>query len=132
MHKKTGNFVTTEGIPMPVTYYTAATVTGSAVDMAKYHNYAAIVHIRGATQWQDAITAHVYEGTNSTQFSTVAIATATYASATTHSVNEIDVRDEEMTPGYRYLRTTLTMAGGTGNMAGAINCRFNPRYGPGS
>ena len=129
MHLFDENIKVDDGVPVAATYRTANAVNGEAADMAKYHNFAGIITVTGATQWQNAITAVIAEGTNSTQFSTSYLATKTIASATTNQIEVIEVSDQAMTNGYRYLRMTLTPATGTGHLFAAVNCRFNPRYG---
>ena len=129
MHLLDENIKVDDAVPVPATYRTAQAVNGVAVDMAKYHNFAGIVTVSGATQWLGAITAVIAEGTNSTQFSTSYLATKTIASATTNQIEVVEISDQAMTDGYRYLRLTLTPAAGTGNMFAAVNARFNPRYG---
>lgn len=129
MHLLDENISVADGIPVPATYRTAAAVNGAAADMAKYHNFAGILTVTGATQWLGAITLKIAEGTNSTQFSTSHLATKTVASATTNQIEIIEVSADQMSDGYRYLRLEATPAAGTGNMFAAVNCRFNPRYG---
>ena len=128
MHKGSENIKLTEGITVAATYRTAAAVNGAAVDMAKYNNYVGVVHVAGATQWEGALTCVIAEGTTSTQFSTSYLATLTIASATTDTAQSVEVRAEEMTDGYRYLRLEVTPAAGTGNLFDAVNAQFNPRY----
>jgi len=129
MHVFDENIKVDDGIPVPTTYRTAQAVNGQAVDMAKYHNFAGVITVSGATQWLGAVTAVIAEGTTSTQFSTTFLATKTIASATTNQIEVVEVSADEMSDGYRYLRMELTPAAGTGNMFAAINARFNPRYG---
>lgn len=129
MHLYDENIAVDVGVPVAATYRTAAAVNGEAVDMAKYRNFAGIINVAGATQWQGAITAVIAEGTNSTQFSTAYLATKTIATATTNQIEVIEVNADKMSDGYRYLRMTLTPAAGTGNLFAAVNARFNPRYG---
>lgn len=129
MHLFDENVKVDDGVAVPATYRTAAAVNGAAADMAKYHNFAGVIAVTGATQWLGAITAVIAEGTNSTQFSTTYLATKTIASATTNQIEVVEVSDQAMTNGYRYLRMELTPAAGTGNMFAAVNARFNPRYG---
>lgn len=129
MHKIDQNASFTDSIAHATTYRTATVVNGAAVDMAKFHNFAGIITVAGATQWQGAITTVVAEGTTSTQFSTSYLATVTIASSTdTNQVGVVEISDTEMSDGYRYLRLEATPAAGTGNMFAAVNCRFNPRY----
>lgn len=128
MHKIETDIKFEDGIPVAATYRTAAAVNGAAVDMAKYHNYAAVVTVAGATQWQGALTVVVAEGTTSTQFSTAYLATVTIATATTNQADVVEINDAQMTDGYRYLRAEATPAAGTGNLFAVVNARFNPRY----
>ena len=128
MHKLAENIKLSDGIAVAATYRTAGAVNSAAVDMAKYNNYAAVVHVAGATQWQGALTVVIAEGTTSTQFSTSYLATKTIASGSSDQVESVEVRAEEMSDGYRYLRHTITPATGTGNMYDSVNVRFNPRY----
>lgn len=128
MHKFSDNIKLTEAIPVAATYRTAGAVNGAAVDMAKYNNFAALIHVAGATQWQGALTCVVAEGTTSTQFSTAYLATLTIASGTTDTAQSVEVRAEQMSDGYRYLRPTITPAAGTGNLFDAVNVQLNPRY----
>ena len=123
------NIKVDDSIAVPATYRTANAVNGAAVDMAKYHDFAGIITVTGATQWLGAITAVIAEGPPSTQFSTTFLATKTIASATTNQIEVVEVSADEMSDGYRYLRMELTPAAGTGNMFAAVNSRFNPRYG---
>lgn len=128
MHLFDENISVADGIAVAATYRTAAAVNGAAADMAKYHNFAGIITVTGATQWQGAITAVLAEGTNSTQFSTTFLATKTVATATTNQIEVIEISADKMSDGYRYLRMELTPAAGTGNLFAAVNGRFNPRY----
>lgn len=128
MHKFSENAKLSESIPVPATYRTAQAVNGAAVDMAKFNNFAGLVHRAGATQWLGGLTCEVQEGTTSTQFSTSALATLTIASGTTDTAQMVEVRSEQMSDGYRYLRLVVTPATGTGNMFSAMNAQFNPRY----
>lgn len=129
MHLFDENLKVDDGVAVAATYRTANAVNGAAVDMAKYHNFAGVITVTGATQWQNAITAVIAEGTTATQFSTAYLATKTVASATTNQIEVVEVSADKMTDGYRYLRLTLTPATGTGHLFAAVNCRFNPRYG---
>jgi len=130
MHLFDENIKIDDAIPVTSTYRTAAAVEGEAVDMAKYHNYAAVITVAGATQWQGDLVCKIAEGTTSTQFSTAYLATKTISTATTNQVEVIEVSDQQMSDGYRYLRVEVDPSTGTGNMFAAVNCRFNPRYAP--
>lgn len=128
MHKIEQNVKFSDGIPVAATYRTAAAVTGVGVDMAKYNNYAAIITVAGATQWQGALTVVIAESTDNATFSTTYLATVTVATATTVQVDAVEISDEKMSDGYRYLRAEATPAAGTGNLFAIVNARFNPRY----
>jgi len=112
-----------------MTFKTAGSSNGASVDMAKFHNYAAVISVNFATQWQGALTCNIAESTDNSTFSTTYLATKTIASnTTTDQLEVIEVSDTAMTPGCRYLRLTVAPAAGTGNLYSAVNCRFNPRY----
>jgi len=129
MHKASENATITNAIPVAATYRTAGSATGVGVDMAKYNNYAAIINVAFETAWQGALTCSIAESTDNTTFSTAYLATVTIASSTdTNQAESLEVRAEEMTDGYRYLRVEVAPAAGTGNLYSAVNVRFNPRY----
>ena len=128
MHKFEHNVHESAAIPSAATYRTAAAVNGAGVDMAKYNNFCAVVECAGATQWLGALTCVIAESTDNTTYSTAFLATTTIASATTDSVDTVEVRAEELSDGYRYARVEVTPAAGTGNMFSAVNLQFNPRY----
>lgn len=128
MHKVSENIKFSVGIVVAATYRTAAEVDGVGVDMAKYNNFAAVVNVAGATQWQGALTCVIAESTDNSTFSDTFLATLTIASATTNTAQSVEVRAEEMSDGYRYLRCEVTPAAGTGNMFDSVNAQFNPRY----
>lgn len=134
MHKFSENVKVSVGIPSPIAtstvavFYTAALKAGVGVDMAKYNNYAAVVEVVGATQWQGALTIQVAESTDNSTFSTAYLATATIATATTNTATSVELRTEQMSDGYRYLNVNVTPAAGTGNVFSAVNLQRNPRY----
>jgi hypothetical protein len=128
MHTASENAKISYAIPVAATYRTAGSATGVGVDMAKYNNYAAIINVAGATQWQGALTCSIAESTDNTTFSTAYLATLTIATATTHTAQSLEVRAEQMTDDYRYLRVEVAPASGTGNLYSAVNVQFNPRY----
>jgi len=129
MHLFNENIKIDCSLPVMETYRTAGTANGAGVDMAKYHNFAAVISAASATQWQGNLACYIAESTDNTTYSTVYLATKTVSSnTTTDQVAVIEVSDSKMTPGYRYLRLTVIPVGGTGNMYAAINTRFNPRY----
>ncbi len=63
MHKSSENAKLSDGINVAATYRTAGAANSAAVDMAKYNNYVAVVHVAGATQWQGALTCVIAEVT---------------------------------------------------------------------
>ncbi len=128
MHTSTENAKISYAITVAATYRTAAEATGVGVDMAKYNNYAAIVNVAGATQWQGALTCVIAESTDNSTYSDTYLATMTLATATTHTAKGVEVKAEKMSDGYRYLRVEVTPAAGTGNLFDAVNVQFNPRY----
>lgn len=129
MHTFEENVKLTVGLE-PTATRTDEAANGGYVDMAKFNNCAAVIQQAGATTAQGAVTYTLQEGTNSTQFSTVGLATVTIASATTDQVDVIEVRAEEMTDDYVYLRVTATPAAGTANAIGVTMQQFNPRFAP--
>jgi hypothetical protein len=128
MHKSSENGKLSYAIPVAATYRTAGSATGVGVDMAKYNNYVAIINVAGATQWQGALTCSIAESTDNSTFSTAYLATLTIATATTNTAQSLELRAEQMSDGYRYLRVEVAPASGTGNLYSAINLQFNPRY----
>ena len=128
MHKFEENVSIDVGIP-PCDVYTAAEKAGTGVDMAKYNNYAAIIAMASATEHQGALTCVIAESTDDSTYSDTYLATVTIASSTTaDGVDTVEVRAEEMSDGYRYLRAEVTPAAGTENAFSVANARFNPRF----
>lgn len=108
---------------------TATNVTGVGVDMSKYNNFAALVGAAPATQFIGAFTAYIAQSTDNTTFSTSYLATVTVASSTTLGYGDsLEVRAEQMSDTYRYLRVEILPAAGTTNYIAAANLRFNSRY----
>jgi len=130
MHKFEDSVLETVGIVQGAVSSTAGEVAGAAVDMAKFNNFVGIVMNKAQTQYGGIITVGVAEGTTSTQFAATNLATVTIASDTaTDQIDTIEVRAEEMTEGYRYLRLEVTpTTPGTAMVFEAINLRFNPRF----
>ena len=127
MHKFEQNVSIDVGIP-PSATYTDQEEAGVGVDMAKYNNYAAVIAIAGATQYQGALTCVIAESTDNSTYSDTFLATVTIASATTDAVDTLEIRAEEMTDAYRYLRMEVTPAAGSANAFSVANARFNPRF----
>ena len=130
LHTATENVKLSVGIAVAATYRTSAEVAGVGVDMAKFNNYAGIVNIAGATQWQGNLVIVVAESTDNSTWSDTFLATSTVASATTNQCESLEVRAEQMTDGYRYLRTEVTPATGTGHLFASVNAQWNARFEP--
>lgn len=135
MHRFHENVKESCCIPCPMAtstvavFYTNAELAGTSVDMAKFNNYVAVIQVRAVTQWGAAVTCVIAESTDNTTYSNTYLATVTIASSTTTcGIDTVEVRDEEMSDGYRYLRLECTPAAGTGNIFCAVSLRFNPRY----
>lgn len=127
MHKFEENVAVDVGIP-PSATYTDQEEAGIGVDMAKYNNFAVVIAIAGATQYQGGLTCVIAESTDNSTFSDTFLATVTIASATTDQVDTLEIRAEEMTDAYRYLRMEVTPAAGSANAFSVANVRFNPRF----
>lgn len=132
MHKFEENVSVDVGIA-PSATYTDAEEDGAGVDMAKYNNFAAAIVVASATENQGALVVVIAESTDNSTYSNTYLATVTLASSTTaHGIDTVEVRAEEMSDGYRYLRAEVTPAAGTENAFAVINQRFNPRFKSGS
>ena len=105
------------------------TYNGNGVDMAKYNNYAAIISLASASAAFAAGDFHAYiaESTDNTTYTAVTGATTTLSTSTlTPQVTTVELRAEEMSDGYRYLRCTVD---GTGTQGfDVLNSRWNSRY----
>jgi hypothetical protein len=128
MHKFKDNVLYTIGIP-PQATATTTEIDGTGVDMAKFANYAAIISVKGATQYGAALTANIAESTDNSTFSDTYLATVTIASVTTDAIDIVECRAAAMTKGYRYLRCEVTDVGTLKSLS-ALNVRFNPRFAP--
>lgn len=107
---------------------TATENAGEGVDMAKFNNFVGIIQLAAATQYSGPLTAVIAESTDNTTYSDTYLATVTIASTTaTNAIETIEVKAEDMTEGYRYLRLELTPSGTVSNIS-AVNLRFNPRF----
>jgi len=128
MHKFEQNVALDVGIA-PAAAYTNAEKAGIGVDMAKFNNYVAAIAVGAKTQYQGALTCVIAESTDGSTYSDTYLATVTLASSTdTDQVDSIEIRAEEMSAGYRFLRCEITPAAGTVNLFSVINVRFNPRF----
>lgn len=128
MHKFEQNVAIDIGI-VPAAAYTNAEKVGESADMAKFNNYCAAILVGAATQHQGALTCVIAESTDDSTWSNTYLATVTLASSTdTDQVDSLEIRAEEMSDGYRYLRMEVTPAAGTVNLFSVVNMRFNPRF----
>ena len=128
MHEMDENIKWSVGIAPAV--YGTTEVTGTGVDMAKYNNYVAEVISGNSAAFQGALTVVIAESTDNVTFSDTYLATITLASNTvTDACDTVEVRAEEMSDGYRYLRMEITPSTGTGNLYAGVNSQHNPRYG---
>jgi len=127
MHKFEENVAVDIAVsPRAVT--TTTEIDGVALDMAKYNNVAFAVQLASGTQ-AGALTCYIAEGTTSTQFSDTMLATVTLASSTdTDGIDTVELRAEEMTAGYRYVRLEVNPAAGDSKTLSATAMRFNPRF----
>lgn len=107
-----------------------ATQEGQALSMAKFNNIAVLCMLTDRTQYGAACTFYIAEGTTSTQFSATRLATATLASnTTTPQKTAIEVRAEQLSDGYTWVRAEAVMAAtATGQEISADCVRFNPRF----
>lgn len=130
MHKFEENVKESVGIIQGAVSSTAGEVDGASVDMAKYNNYVAVIQMMAQTQYGGAITCVIAESTDDSTWSDTYLATVTIASSTnTNKVDTVELRAEEMTEGYRYLRCEITpTTPGTSLVFGAVNLQFNPRF----
>lgn len=118
------------GVGISPAVYGTWEVTGTAVDMAKYNNYIAAVISGSSAAFQGALTCVIAEATCHTVWSDTYLATLSLASSTTEDkCDTVEVRAEEMSDGYQYVRAEITPATGSGNLYAVINEQFNPRYG---
>jgi len=108
---------------------TAIEKTGSSVDMAKWNNYAAICQLKATAAFAGDVVCVIAESTDGSTWSNTYLGTVTLSSSTvTDAIDVVEVRAEQMSDDYRYLRVELTPADGTGCVIAASNVRFNPRY----
>ncbi len=132
MHKFEQNVAIDIGIA-PAAAYTNAEKAGENADMAKFNNYCAAILVGSKTQYQGALTCVIAESTDGSTYSDTFLATVTLASSTTtDQVDSIEIRAEQMSAGYRFLRCEITPAAGTVNLFSVVNMRFNPRFANGA
>lgn len=100
------------GIP-PAAAATTATSTSDVVDMSKFKRVMFVLHT-GSMAAASTIDMEIQEGVSTTSFNT-----ATALADMTQLINTddnkyavLEVSDEDMTEGYRYLRAIVTQGGG--------------------
>lgn len=130
MHKFSENIKSDVGL-MTLSTATSATVsTGTSVDMAKYNNFAGVVSYVVASN-TGTTTVYIRESTNAAVWTAAYLATATLSSYATvpyiGGFGTIEVRAEQMSDGYRYLRVEVIPAAATG-VINITNLRFNSRF----
>jgi len=107
---------------------TATLVSGSGVDMAKYNNFCALAGAAPSSQC-GALNIFIAQSTDNSTFSATYLATASVASSTTVGFGtSVEIRAEQMSDGYRYLRVEVLPIAGTQHVIGAASLRFNSRY----
>jgi len=108
---------------------TAATV-GTGVSMAKYNNFALICLSSYEADHGTAVTFYIAESTDNSTFSTTYLATCTIASSTNaQQVDTIEVRADQLSDGYYYVRGEVTCAAtSTEQRVAAAGIQFNPRF----
>lgn len=129
MHRFKENIKYDQGI-QPQVPGTGTRITGNYVWMAKYNNFAMGCMLAAHTQITAGATFYIAESTDSTHWSTLRMATATLSSSTTTcTCTTIEVRAEEMTNLYQYLRGEVVMSATCNTAAIAAGyMRFNARY----
>lgn len=129
MHTHTSNVQFRQGIEPQIPNKTS-TVLGDYVHMAKYNNFAMGCLLAHHTQITAGAIFYIAQGTDQTTFSTNYLATATLASSTTTcTATVIEVRAEQMTNLYQYLRGEVVMSATCATAAIAAGyMRFNARY----
>ncbi len=107
---------------------TATLHSGTGVDMAKYNNFCAIVGAAPGTA-VGALNFYIAQSTDSATWSSTYLATVSVASSASVGYgSSIEIRAEQMSDGYRYLRVEVLPIAGTLNVIAAANLRFNSRY----
>ncbi len=131
MHRFKENVKFDVGLMTTSTATTSTVSTGTGVDMKKYNNFCGLV-AGVVAAGAGPLTAYIAESTDAATFNqTKYVATVAISSATTPYTGyggSIEVRAEQMSDGYRYLRVEVLPTSGTGNVISIANCRFNSRY----
>ncbi len=131
MHRFKENVKFDVGLMTTSTATTSTVSTGTGVDMKKYNNFCGLI-AGVVAAGAGPLTAYIAESTDAATFNqTKYVATVAISSATTPYTGyggSIEVRAEQMSDGYRYLRVEVLPTSGTGNVISIANCRFNSRY----
>lgn len=110
---------------------TNAEKAGTAVDMAKFDGFAAVVMQKAATQYTGDVTIHIAESTDNSTWSDTYLTTETISSNTaTDQIAVTEIHADDLSDGYRYARVEITPAAGTVNNVSAVNLVFNARFEP--
>jgi ABC-type branched-subunit amino acid transport system permease subunit len=119
-----------EGGYVGVPNKTAAVTTGIGVSLAKYNSFALQCRLALLASGGCDATFYIAQGTNSTQYSSVYLATVTLVSSTTADAEDvIEVKASDLTSGYSYVKGVIICASTTTQQAvSAQNLRFNPRF----
>lgn len=132
MYKKFEQNVAVDIAVSPRTVTTTTEIDGTGVDMAKFDGCCFAIQLKSGTQ-SGALTCYIAESTDNSTWSDTMLATVTVASSTdTDAIDTVEVRAEQMTAGYRYLRLEVNPASGASKTLSAIAMRFNPRFATGS
>lgn len=130
MHKFKENVRYDVGYMSISTSTTSTVTTGTSVDMRRYNNFCGLVG-GVVTTGAGPLTAYIRESTDAATWTAAYLATATITSATTPFLGyggSIEIRAEQMSNDYRYLRVEVVPQSGTGNLIAIANLRFNSRY----
>lgn len=105
-------------------------LAGVGVKMDKYNNFAMICMLKELAANGIDATFYIAESTDNSTFSTSYLKTCTLASNTeTAQVDTIEVRADELSDGYYYVRGEVKMtATNTYQPAAAAGVQFNPRF----
>jgi hypothetical protein len=109
-----------------------STVNTDYVDMSKWHE-AMFIFVLGAVDATSDFLVRESTDTADGGGQTLSGKSATQLTATDdNKIVVINVKAEELSSGYRYLRGRMTHGAGTTNLSAAIALGLNPRFGPAS
>lgn len=109
-----------------------SSVNTDYVDMAKWHEALFIFQLGAVDSTTDCL---VRESTTTSDGGGQTLSGKSATQLTSSDDNKvvvINVKAEELSPGYRYLRGRMTVGNGTTNMGSAIALGVVPRFGPAS